>query len=431
MYFALLEPGDTVLGMSLSNGGHLTHGSPVNLSGKYFHFVAYNLDEKTERIDYDEVRRLALEHKPKLIVAGASAYARAIDFARFRQIADEVGALLMVDMAHIAGLVAAGEHMSPVPYADVVTTTTHKTLRGPRGGLILCREQYAKAIDKAIFPGTQGGPLEHVIAAKAVCFKEAMEEDFAAYQHQIVLNAAAMAEQLIKRGVRLVSGGTDNHLMLIDLVDTEMTGKELERLLGEANITTNKNTVPRETRSPFVTSGLRVGTPAVTTRGMKEPEMVKIADMIADIIEKGEAAVEDVRARALWSCARPSRSMDKLETLFAEQAAFNASINKTRHLEDVTDDEWVQKFALALIVEAGELLDAAHFQWWKNPRPIDREHLKEEAVDVFHFAVSVALAAGMDAQELFERYQSKNRENIARQQGLSSKPGYDVHELEP
>ena len=225
VYFALLEPGDTVLGMSLSNGGHLTHGSPVNLSGKYFHFVAYNLDEKTERIDYDEVRRLALEHKPKLIVAGASAYARAIDFAKFRQIADEVGALLMVDMAHIAGLVAAGEHMSPVPYADVVTTTTHKTLRGPRGGLILCREQYAKAIDKAIFPGTQGGPLEHVIAAKAVCFKEAMEEDFAAYQHQIVLNAAAMAEQLIKRGVRLVSGGTDNHLMLIDLVDTEMTAR--------------------------------------------------------------------------------------------------------------------------------------------------------------------------------------------------------------
>ena len=302
VYFALLEPGDTVLGMSLSNGGHLTHGSPVNLSGKYFHFVAYNLDEKTERIDYDEVRRLALEHKPKLIVAGASAYARAIDFAKFREIADEVGALLMVDMAHIAGLVAAGEHMSPVPYADVVTTTTHKTLRGPRGGMILCREQYAKAIDKAIFPGTQGGPLEHVIAAKAICFKEAMGEDFAAYQHQIVLNAAAMAEQLIKRGVRLVSGGTDNHLMLIDLVDTEMTGKELERLLGEANITANKNTVPRETRSPFVTSGLRVGTPAVTTRGMKEPEMVKIADMIADIIEKGEAAVEDVRARALELC---------------------------------------------------------------------------------------------------------------------------------
>ena len=262
----------------------------------------YGVSEQDERIDYDEVRRLALEHKPKLIVAGASAYARAIDFAKFREIADEVGALLMVDMAHIAGLVAAGEHMSPVPYADVVTTTTHKTLRGPRGGLILCREQYAKAIDKAIFPGTQGGPLEHVIAAKAICFKEAMTEEFAAYQHQIVLNAAAMAEQLIKRGVRLVSGGTDNHLMLIDLVDTEMTGKELERLLGEANITANKNTVPRETRSPFVTSGLRVGTPAVTTRGMKEPEMVKIADMIADIIEKGEAAVEDVRARALELC---------------------------------------------------------------------------------------------------------------------------------
>lgn len=302
VYFALLNPGDVILGMNLSHGGHLTHGSPVNMSGKYFHIVPYGVSEADERIDYDELRRIAKECHPKLIVAGASAYPRIIDFAAFREIADEVGAYLMVDMAHIAGLVAAGEHPSPVPYADVVTTTTHKTLRGPRGGMILCREQYAKAIDKAIFPGTQGGPLEHVIAAKAVCFQEAMTEGFAAYQRQIVKNAAAMAEQLLKRGVRLVSGGTDNHLMLIDLVDTEMTGKELERLLGEANITANKNTVPRETRSPFVTSGVRVGTPAVTTRGMKEPEMVKIADMIADIIEKGEAAVEDVRARALELC---------------------------------------------------------------------------------------------------------------------------------
>ena len=304
VYFALLEPGDTVMGMSLSNGGHLTHGSPVNLSGKYFNFIAYNLDEQTERIDYDQVRRLALEHRPKMIVAGASAYARAIDFSRFREIADEIGALLMVDMAHIAGLVAAGEHMSPVPYADVVTTTTHKTLRGPRGGLILCREAYAKAIDKAIFPGTQGGPLEHIIAAKAVCFKEAMTDEFVQYQRQIVKNAKALAERLTQRGVRLVSGGTDNHLMLIDLSDLEVTGKELETLLVQAHITANKNTVPHEKRSPFVTSGLRIGTPAVTTRGMKEPEMVEIADMIADAIEKGEAAVEDVRARALKLCEK-------------------------------------------------------------------------------------------------------------------------------
>lgn len=302
VYFALLNVGDTVMGMDLSQGGHLTHGSPVNMSGKNYNFVSYGVSAEDGRIDYAALAKQVAKVRPKLLVAGASAYPRAIDFEKLAEIAHGYGAMLMVDMAHIAGLVAGGHHQSPVPYADVVTTTTHKTLRGPRGGLILCREQYAKAIDKAIFPGTQGGPLEHVIAAKAICFKEAMGEDFAAYQHQIVLNAAAMAEQLIKRGVRLVSGGTDNHLMLIDLVDTEMTGKELERLLGEANITANKNTVPRETRSPFVTSGLRVGTPAVTTRGMKEPEMVKIADMIADIIEKGEAAVEDVRARALELC---------------------------------------------------------------------------------------------------------------------------------
>ena len=304
VYFALLEPGDTVLGMSLSNGGHLTHGSPVNLSGKYFHFVAYNLDEKTERIDYDEVRRLALEHKPKLIVAGASAYARAIDFARFRQIADEVGALLMVDMAHIAGLVAAGEHMSPVPYADVVTTTTHKTLRGPRGGLILCREQYAKAIDKAIFPGTQGGPLEHVIAAKAVCFGEALKPEFKAYAHKICENAQALAAGLTARGVKLVSGGTDNHLMLIDLSDEACTGKELEHNLDEVHITANKNTVPGEKRSPFITSGVRVGTPAVTTRGMGPAEMDEIAACIADCIFAFDTKKADVAARVASLVAR-------------------------------------------------------------------------------------------------------------------------------
>ena len=302
VYFALCNPGDTIMGMNLSHGGHLTHGSPVNLSGKYFNFVPYGVSEDTEVIDYDEVRRVALECRPKLIVAGASAYPRAIDFKKFREIADEVGALLMVDMAHIAGLVAAGEHESPVPYAQIVTTTTHKTLRGPRGGMILCREQYAKAIDKAIFPGTQGGPLMHVVAAKAVCFKEAMSDEFKAYQHQIVLNAKAMAAQFTKRGVRLVSGGTDNHLMLLDLTGTSVTGKELERLLGLANITVNKNTIPKETQSPFVTSGVRIGTPAVTTRGMKEPEMVKIADLIADVIEGGEPVVESVRAKVLDIC---------------------------------------------------------------------------------------------------------------------------------
>ena len=304
VYFALLEPGDTIMGMSLPHGGHLTHGSPVNLSGKYFHVVPYGVDPVTEQIDYENVRQIALECRPKLIVAGASAYPRAIDFKKLRAIADEVNALLMVDMAHIAGLVAAGEHENPVPWADVVTTTTHKTLRGPRGGMILCKEQYAKAIDKAIFPGTQGGPLMHVIAAKAVCFQEALQPEFKAYQHQIVLNAQALAGRLMERGVRLVSGGTDNHLMLIDLSDTDMTGKKLETLLGEANITLNKNTVPNEKRKPTVTSGVRVGTPAVTTRGMKEPEMIEIADMIADVIEGGEAAVAGVKQRALDLCAR-------------------------------------------------------------------------------------------------------------------------------
>ena len=304
VYFAMLNPGDTVMGMNLSHGGHLTHGSPVNMSGKYFNFVAYGVTDEDEVIDYDALEKQALEVKPKLIVAGASAYPRIIDFARLREIADKAQCLLMVDMAHIAGLVAAGEHPNPVPYADFVTTTTHKTLRGPRGGMILCKEQYAKAIDKAIFPGTQGGPLEHVIAGKAVCFKEALSEEFKAYQHQIVLNAKAMADTFVSEGIRLVSGGTDNHLMLLDLTGTGVTGKALEALLGQANITVNKNTIPKETLSPFVTSGVRIGTPAVTSRGMKEPEMVAIAKMIARLIREEEAAVEAVKQEVLDLCAR-------------------------------------------------------------------------------------------------------------------------------
>ena len=295
VYFAMLKPGDTVMGMSLPHGGHLTHGSTVNLSGSFFNFVPYGVSPETEMIDYDEVRRLVKENRPKLIVAGASAYPRIIDFKTLRDIADEVGALLMVDMAHIAGLVAAGEHPSPVPYADFVTTTTHKTLRGPRGGMILCREEYAKAIDKAIFPGTQGGPLEHVIAAKAVSFKEALTDEFKAYQHQIILNAKAMENAFRENGVRMVSGGTDNHLLLLDFTGTEMTGKMMESLLEDANITVNKNTVPNETRSPFVTSGIRVGTPAATTRGLKEAEMKQVADWITRVLREGEAAVPSVR----------------------------------------------------------------------------------------------------------------------------------------
>ena len=296
VYFAMLKPGDTVMGMSLSNGGHLTHGSPVNMSGSYFNFVPYGVSSETEMIDYDEVRRLAKEHHPKMIVAGASAYPRVIDFKVLREIADEAGALLMVDMAHIAGLVAAGEHPSPVPFADFVTTTTHKTLRGPRGGMILCREEYAKAVDKAIFPGTQGGPLEHVIAAKAVSFAEALTDEFKAYQHQIILNAKAMENAFREEGVRMVSGGTDNHLMLLDFTGTEMTGKLMENLLEDANITVNKNTVPNETRSPFVTSGIRVGTPAATSRGLKEAEMAQVARWIAKVLREGEAAVPAVRS---------------------------------------------------------------------------------------------------------------------------------------
>ena len=295
VYFAMLKPGDTVMGMSLSNGGHLTHGSPVNMSGSYFNFVPYGVSSETEMIDYDEVRRLAKENHPKLIVAGASAYPRVIDFKTLREIADEVSSLLMVDMAHIAGLVAAGEHPSPVPFADFVTTTTHKTLRGPRGGMILCREEYAKAIDKAIFPGTQGGPLEHVIAGKAVCFGEALKEDFRTYQHQIILNAKAMERTFREEGVRMVSDGTDNHLLLLDFTGTEMTGKQMENLLEDANITVNKNTVPNETRSPFVTSGIRVGTPAATSRGLKEPEMKRVAGWIARVLREGEGAVPEIR----------------------------------------------------------------------------------------------------------------------------------------
>ena len=304
VYFALLEPGDTVMGMSLSHGGHLTHGSPVNLSGKYFHFVPYGLNPETERLDYDNIRSIAQECRPKMIVAGASAYPRAIDFVALREIADSVGAMLMVDMAHIAGLVAAGEHMKPVPYCDIVTTTTHKTLRGPRGGMILCRREYAQKIDKAIFPGTQGGPLMHVIAGKAVCFGEALKPEFRTYQHQIVLNAQALAKRLMERNVKLVSGGTDNHLMLVDLTGREMSGKELETLLGEANITLNKNAVPNETRKASITSGVRIGTPAVTSRGMVEADMLQIADMIADVIDQGGEAIEGVRERAKALCAK-------------------------------------------------------------------------------------------------------------------------------
>lgn len=299
VYFALLNYGDTVLGMNLSHGGHLTHGSPVNMSGKYYNFVAYGVDPETEMIDYDEVRRLTLAHKPKMIVAGASAYPRAIDFAKLREIADETGALFMVDMAHIAGLVAAGLHMNPVPYADVVTTTTHKTLRGPRGGMILCKEALAKQIDKAIFPGTQGGPLMHTIAAKAVCLQEALQPEFKVYQQQVVKNAGALASGLMAHGVKLVSGGTDNHLMLVDLGAEGRTGKEVEALLDAANITANKNTVPGETRSPFVTSGIRLGTPAVTSRGLKEADMELVAGYIARIIAEGEAAVQEVKEGVL------------------------------------------------------------------------------------------------------------------------------------
>ena len=304
VFFALLEPGDTVMGMNLQQGGHLSHGSPVNISGKYFNIVPYGVSNETETIDYENVRKIALECKPKMIIAGASAYSRIIDFKKFREIADEVGAYLMVDMAHIAGLVAAGLHPSPVPYADVVTTTTHKTLRGPRGGMILCREELAKQIDKAVFPGTQGGPLMHIIAAKAVALGEALTDEFKAYQQQIVKNAAMLADALKKNGIELVADGTDNHLMLLKLTNFGITGKELEHRLDEVHITANKNTIPNDPNSPFVTSGVRIGTPAVTARGFKEKEMLLIADWIKDIIVDFEGNKERITAEVQALCAQ-------------------------------------------------------------------------------------------------------------------------------
>lgn len=305
VFFALLTPGDTVLSMSLAHGGHLSHGSPVNMSGKYFNIVPYGVSEEDQRIDYDEVRRLALEHKPKLILAGASAYPRAIDFEKFSEIAKEVGAYLMVDMAHIAGLVAAGLHQSPIPYADVVTTTTHKTLRGPRGGLILAKDpEFGKQFNKAIFPGIQGGPLMHTIAAKAVCFKEALSPEFKSYQEQIVKNARALAEGLLEEGFQLVSGGTDNHLILLDLTDTEVTGKDAEHMLDEVGITVNKNAIPFDKRSPFITSGIRLGTPATTTRGFKEEDMREIAKLIKLTISDFEKNQDEVRRRVDVLCKK-------------------------------------------------------------------------------------------------------------------------------
>ncbi|RQW83283.1 MAG: serine hydroxymethyltransferase [Geobacter sp.] len=297
VYFSVLKPGDTILGMNLSHGGHLTHGSSANFSGKLFNVVFYGVSQDTEVIDYDEVARLAREHRPKMIVVGASAYPRTIDFAQFRKIADEVGAVIMVDMAHIAGLVAAGLHPSPVPYAEFVTTTTHKTLRGPRGGMILCREQYAKVLNSNIFPGIQGGPLMHVIAAKAVAFKEALAPEFKNYQEQIIKNAKALAGALMAQGFRLVSGGTDTHLMLLDLTETGLTGKVAEEALDKAGITVNKNTIPNETRSPFITSGIRIGTPAATTHGLKEAEMVQVAGFIADALKNTENEAELLRIK--------------------------------------------------------------------------------------------------------------------------------------
>ena len=307
VYFALLQPGDTILGMNLTDGGHLTHGSPVNISGKYFKIIPYGVDKETERIDYDELERLAKEHQPKLIVGGASAYSRVIDFERMAQIAKSVGAYLMIDMAHIAGLVAAGLHPSPVPYADVVTTTTHKTLRGPRGGLILCRDaEFGKQFNKAIFPGIQGGPLMHVVAAKAVAFKEALSDEFKVYQQQALDNAKALADELVKKGFRIVSGGTDNHLMLVDLRSKNITGKEAQFLLDEIGITANRNTIPFEPLSPFVTSGIRLGTPALTTRGLKEEDIREVADIIADVIENREdsAVIEAAKAKVQAICKK-------------------------------------------------------------------------------------------------------------------------------
>ena len=304
VYLALLKPGDTILGMDLSHGGHLTHGSKASISGKYFNACFYGVDKETERIDYDAVQRRAEECRPKLIIAGASAYSRVIDFARMRQIADSVGAYLMVDMAHIAGLVAAGEHPSPIPYAHVVTTTTHKTLRGPRGALILCKEELKKKIDSAVFPGTQGGPLMHIIAAKAICFGEALRPEFREYQHQVVLNAAALADELGAQGLRLVSGGTDNHLLNVDVMSMGKTGAEVQELLDMANITANKNAIPFDTLPVRQTSGMRFGTPAVTTRGMKEAEMHEIGGMIVQLLRGGSEATDEVRRHTIELCRR-------------------------------------------------------------------------------------------------------------------------------
>lgn len=302
VYMSILEPGDTVLGMDLNDGGHLTHGSPVNFSGKLFNFVSYGVDKETERIDYEKVREIALECKPKLIVAGASAYSRYIDFKKFREIADEVNAYFMVDMAHIAGLVAAGCHPSPVPYADFVTSTTHKTLRGPRGGLILCKEEFAKKVDKTIFPGTQGGPLIHTIAGKAVCFKEALEPEFKVYARNIIENCAVLSEALISYGFRIISGGTDNHLILVDLSNKDITGKDAEHLLDEIGITVNKNTIPNETKSPFITSGIRIGTAAVTTRGFNIEDMLDIASIINDALSNKSPDIKELKGRVRELC---------------------------------------------------------------------------------------------------------------------------------
>jgi glycine hydroxymethyltransferase len=306
VFLAVLKPGDTILGMNLSHGGHLTHGHPLNFSGKYFNVVPYGVRAEDERLDYDELAGKAREHKPKLIIVGASAYPRVIDFARIRAVADEVGALTMVDMAHIAGLVAAGIHPSPVPHADFVTTTTHKTLRGPRGGLVLCRQQFAKDLDRAVFPGVQGGPLVHIIAAKAVCLKEAATPEFAAYQHQVVANAARLADVLARGGYRIVSGGTDNHLMLVDVFSKGLTGKVAEAALGKAGITVNKNTIPFDTNSPMVASGIRVGTPAVTTRGMKEAEMDQVGDLILRALaaHDNDPALDVIRIEVEALCGR-------------------------------------------------------------------------------------------------------------------------------
>lgn len=302
VYFSVLKPGDTILGMDLSHGGHLTHGSPVSFSGKLFNVVSYGVNKDTETIDYEELRKKAIEHKPKMIVAGASAYSRIIDFKKFREISDEVGAYLMVDMAHIAGLVAGGVHPSPVPYADFVTTTTHKTLRGPRGGAIICKEKYAKDLDKTIFPGMQGGPLMHIIAGKAVCFGEALKPEFKDYANQIVKNAKVLAEELTKYGFRLVSGGTDNHLILIDLTNKDIAGKDAEKLLDSVRITANKNTIPFETKSPFITSGIRIGTAAVTTRGFKEEEIKKVAEFINEAIEKRDQDLTELKEKVTALC---------------------------------------------------------------------------------------------------------------------------------